>query len=112
MATLTVASVARTLTPIAAVAAAAGGDAFANSGQEFLYIANGSGASITVTAAIQKAIDGVTPAGKSIIVPATSAAVFGPFNPADYNDNTGKVTITYSGVTTLTVQPFQMVNFK
>jgi hypothetical protein len=112
MATLTVASVARTLTPIAAVAAAAGGDAFANSGQEFVYINNASVGAITVTAVVQRQIDGITPAGKAIVVPATSAAVFGPFNPADYNDTTGKVSLTYSGVTTLTVQPFQMVNFK
>jgi hypothetical protein len=109
MATLTITPVARTITVLAAAAASVGGDLLPNNGQEFLAIVNGSGASITATAAITKQVDGVTPAGKAIVVPAGATALFGPFPPTQYNNANGQVAITYSAVTTVTVQGLQLV---
>lgn len=110
MATLTIQPIARTgptvLTP---VAAAVGGDLMPNNGQEFLSVVNGSGAAVTVTAAITKTTDGVTPAGKAITVAAGATVMFGPFPPTQYNDANGKVAFTYSAVTTVTVQALQLI---
>jgi hypothetical protein len=109
MATLTIQPISRTITALAAVAAAVGGDLMPNNGQEFLAVVNGSGASVTVTAAITKQTDGITPAGKAIVVPAGATALFGPFPPTQYNDANGKVAFTYSAVTTVTVQALQLI---
>lgn len=95
--------------------AAGGGDSFANdsSGRVILVVTNGSGGSITVTC---------TPATASIAVPgygtltkatgcgavgAGATKIFGPF-PTTYNDSNGRVAVTYSGVTSLTVGAFRV----
>lgn len=96
-----------TFTP---VAAAGGGDSFANDGATSLYVKNGSGAPITVTIPAQAACNfGVSNAAHDIVraVPAGAENRLGPFAPGLYNDANGRVQITYSGVTSLTVVPFK-----
>lgn len=88
-------------------AAAGGGDSFANNGLCLLHIKNASGAPITVT------VDdpgSPAPAGATqfnpdvaVIVPAAGERLIGPFPPFRFNDSNGRVNLTYSGVTTLTV---------
>lgn len=109
MATLTVATIARTVTELTAVAASVGGDVMPNNGQGFLAIVNGSGSSVTVTAAITKQVDGVTPAGKAVVVGAGKTVLFGPFAPSEYNNANGQVAFTYSAVTSVTVQALQLI---
>lgn len=109
MATLVVADLSRSGLDISTlVAAAGGGDTMPNDGKTFLAIKNGSGAGITVSAAITRTVDGVTPAAKSVTVPASATYLFGPFPVADYNDANGAVALTYSGVTSLTLKPIRM----
>ena len=91
------------------VAASVGGDLMPNGGQEALAIVNGSGAPITVTAAITELVDGVTPAGKAITVAAGKTAIFGPFPPSEYNNGQRQVAFTYSAVTTVTVKAIQLI---
>lgn len=109
MAVLTTTQIARTgPTTLTLVAAAAGGDSFANTGAEFVEINNGSGASITVSATQVAVVDGGTPGTKAVVVPAGARVAFGPFPPSIYNDTLSRVNLTYSGVTTLTVNPFRL----
>ena len=89
-----------------------GGDEFINSGVEFLRVYNGhSGAqTITITANGTTTVkhptfgtlnkDSIT----TYSLAATTAYYFGPFHPAAWNDANGKVQITYSGVTSMTVE--------
>jgi hypothetical protein len=93
---------------VSLVAAAGGGDAFLNDGRTFLVVTNGGGAPITVTVVVQKT---------SITVPGLGAVTFAsipvtvnngttkwiavPSGP--YNNSTGRVSVTYSGVTSVTV---------
>lgn len=112
MAILTVQSIVKTGLIDALVAAAGGGDSFQNTGNEFLDVNNASVGSINVTVAAQKACAdyGVSNAAHDIVV-AVGAGVrkkIGPFDPKVYNDANGRVQITYSDVTTLTVNPFAM----
>lgn len=107
MATLTPATVTRAGVDLAAalVAAAAGGDAWANTGQDFLVFKNTSGSPITVTLTMKSAPDGLAVTSKTISVGATTGLqVVGPFPIGNYNDTTTNLAgVTYSGVTNLSV---------
>lgn len=110
MALLSLVVISRSGVAPAPVAADVAGDTFPNGGQEFLRIINGSGAPITATAAITETVDGVTPAGKQITVPAGESRYFGPFPPSQYNDTNGRVAITYSAVTSVTVEAVELLS--
>lgn len=96
-------------------AAAGGGDAIpGNDGQIMLHVKNGGGGSITVTIAAQTTA-GVTPglgpvskanAGGSVAN--ASEKMFGPFPVVAFNDGNGKVQVTYSGVTSVTVAAIKL----
>lgn len=86
------------------VAAAAGGDYFANDGKTFLECKNASAGIITVT------IDSPTLCNQGathdvvVAVPVTTGhRMIGPFARGRFNDANGRVQVTYSGVTTFTV---------
>ena len=114
MATLVPVTPAIAGTTFAAVAAAAGGDQFPNpKGNAYLYIKNGGGGSINVTAAAQittRPADGTFPAGTQgnnvVAVGAGVEKLIGPF-PAAFNDGNNNVQLTYSGVTSVTVAAVQ-----
>lgn len=92
------------------VAAAAGGDTFTNTGQEVFVVKNGGGSPITVTFVTPVTVDvpggGLAVADLAVTVAAGAQRLVGPFPPPIYNDsliNPGNVSVTYSAVTTVTV---------
>jgi len=101
------------------VAAAGGGDTFSNDAnvRTLLFVKNASGGAITVTATAQvtsKDVTGVGGMTKGNIVhsvPAGGESLIGPFTRA-FNNASGQVVITYSGVTSLTVGPVVLENIK
>lgn len=108
MATLTVNTIDRTganLTDLD-TAAAGGGDDWANTGIEFLYLNNASGGAIVVTLDIEATVDGQAVTDPTVSVPAGEAMIIGPFPTSIYNDGNDKVSVTYDGVTSLTVGVF------
>lgn len=111
MAILAVAQTSLAGVALGAVAAAGGGDSFQNDGATALYVKNGSGAPITVTADAPNA-DNFGIIDNAHDSPATIAAgaerLLGPFPPGRFNDANGRVQLTYSGVTSLTVAPFRI----
>lgn len=110
MAALTVTPITRAGIPGTLVAAAGGGDTFANTGKEFLEVVNGGGAPITVTIAVPYTVDGITLPGKTVSVTNGQRRLIGPFPSNIYNDPTLQtVGITYSAVTSVTVGVFQLV---
>lgn len=108
MAALTVAQVLPSGVVTALVAAAGGGDSFPNTGDQWLDVNNGSGGSITVTIATPGKYQGQTITPIATAIPAGQRWRFGPFDPAIFNDANGNVQLTYSGVTSLTVQPVRV----
>ena len=92
-------------------AAAGGGDTMNWDSQLILLIKNDSGGSITVTIAKQSSttktdpnVGLVTKADASVAVGAGAIGMIGPFKREGFRDSaTGKIDITYSGVTSLTV---------
>jgi hypothetical protein len=116
MATLTVATIAETGLTSTLAAAAAGGDQFANpEDQTTLFeIANASGGSINVTFATQVASAPVAGAGnvtlsnRVVAVANGARMLIGPF-PARFNDASGFVQVTYSGVSSVTVGARRLV---
>ena len=99
MALLTSVPLARTGVRIdTGAAAAAGGDTFQNTGNEFLSVRNGSAASINVT------ITGVTVSNAVVAVPAAATLLIGPFPPGSYNDAQGRVAVAYSAAASVVVQ--------
>lgn len=89
-----------TITP---VAAAGGGDTMAGGSGRFLYVANGGGSPITVTLVTPEQVEGaLAVADRTVSV--TNATFRHIPVPSRYNDpSTGLASITYSGVTTVTV---------
>lgn len=94
------------------VAAAGGGDKFANDGQTFFIVKNGDGSDHTVTFPFsglnQGIVDGITPTNTARTVTAGHTAIFGPFPSGLYNDAAGLVSVSYSAVTTVTVAAVKM----
>ncbi len=88
-------------------AAAGGGDEFANDGETFLWVNNGGGGNITVTLVTQATVDGLAVADRTVTVNAGQQKFIGDLEKAIYNDTNGRVQVTYSGVTSVTVGAFR-----
>jgi hypothetical protein len=110
MAALTVLTPTISGAPIAVASAAGGGDTFVNNGETLFYVANGSGGSITVTFATAGVTNqGIAIADVAVAVGAGETKLIGPFDPSVFNDSQGRVAVTYSGVTSLTVKPISRI---
>lgn len=106
MAILTVQTVSLAGSVITLGAAAAGGDSFPNSGNVYFRVNNGSGASINVTFDAPNADNfGVINDAHDVVVAVAAGAqkTIGPFPPERFNDANGRVQVTYSSATTVTV---------
>lgn len=104
MATLTVQNLVGTTGVIPTYGAAAGGgDVFANDGKTMLHVKNGGGGAIDVTVNSIKACDQGSDHNLVVNVLNASEKVIGPFDPGRFNNASGQVEVTYSGVTTVTV---------
>lgn len=91
------------ITP-ALVAAEAGGDEFVNSGRDFIHIKNTNAAAMDVTINSQALCDQGVDHDVIVTVPLTVGEKFiGPFPKDRFNDTAGKVQITYSAVTDVTI---------
>lgn len=108
MAVLTVQTITRAGLEETLAAAAAGGDSFPNDGRVFLYARNGDVSDKTVTIATQKTVDGKAVADDAIVVTAAEERMIGPFPPGLYNDSNGRVQVTYSAETSVTVAAIRL----
>jgi hypothetical protein len=112
VATLATVVINRAGVALTTAAATGGGDAMACGSGMFLYINNGGGGSITVTLAVPAAI--VATPNLAITSPVITVAngtnkMIGPIVAQFFQDpTTGLCTITYSGVTTVTVAAVQL----
>lgn len=83
--------------------AGASGDTVTNDGNTWLHIKNGGASSITVT------VDSKTPCNQgfdhdlTVTIGAGGEKVIGRFEQSRFNDATGKVSVAYSAVTSVTV---------
>jgi hypothetical protein len=97
MALLTVNEITRDGVLYAVVAAAAGGDAFANDGRTLLAVYNSHvSAARTVSIDIQKTVDQQDPPSRTVTLAAGQTKLIGPFPTGIYNDPNGRVLLTYS----------------
>jgi hypothetical protein len=104
MATLTVTASSLTGTAPTFASAAGGGDVFANDGRTYLEVKNAGGSPITVTVVAQSSCNQGTLHDSVTSVPATTGdRVIGPFDMTRYNNSSGQCSVTYSGVTSVTV---------
>lgn len=84
-------------------AAAAGGDAFVNSGKDFIHIKNGHTSPQTVTINSQAVCNQGFDHDDAVVVTNAQERMIGPFPKDRFNDSADKVQITYSGVVALTI---------
>lgn len=108
MATLSVLEITRAGVDVGAVAAGAGGDEFANTGEEFLYVKNADASGKVVTIVTQQTIDGQAVADRTVSVAASEEKFIGPFQTSVYNDTDGLVQVTYDDVTSVTVRAVKL----
>jgi hypothetical protein len=111
MAILSVQTISKTgLNPTFA-AAAGGGDSYAADGNEYLEVINGGGSPINVTFVAQVACNfGVANAAHDVVVAVTNGErrkIRTPSPLAAYLDTNGRVQLTYSAVTSVTVGVFK-----
>lgn len=108
MSTLSVQKIALTGLAPSYDAAAAGGDEFVNSGRVFIHVKNGGGSSVDVT------VDSQTPCSQGydhdavVAVGAGAEKMIGPFPKDRFNDTSGKVQVTYSGVSSVTIAAIEL----
>lgn len=85
----------------------AGGDTFVNTGREFIHVKNASGGALTVTisSGSNKCSFGIANAAHDLAVSvgAGSDKMIGPFDKDRFNDTSGNVNLSYSGVTSLSI---------
>jgi hypothetical protein len=108
MATLTVLQSRRSSNgqDLVGVAAAGGGDVFPNTGKEIVVIKNGGGSPVTLTAVTQATLDGLAVTDLTASIGAGETRAVGPFPAGVYSIGGvagGNVSLTYSGVTSVTV---------
>jgi len=108
MATLTVQDVTQSGVVPAFVAAAGGGDEFANDGQTMLVVKNDGSGSVTVTVSSQKLCDEGFTHDLSVTVAAGAEKWIGPLPVTRFNDANSKVQVAYSDATDVTVGAFQL----
>jgi hypothetical protein len=110
MALLASQSITRAGLASAYAAAAGGGDTFTPDKDTYLEVINGSGGSITVTIATPRTdAYGNAIADNAVAIAAGVTKKIGPFPAEAYADpTTGLASITYSGVTSLTVGVFKL----
>jgi hypothetical protein len=89
--------------------AAGGGDEYPNDGRTYCHLKNGSGGSITVTVAVQQStiednqFGAISTANRTFTVAAGAERIIPFLSQGLYNNTNGRVALTYSGVTSLTV---------
>lgn len=94
------------------VSASAGGDQFTNDGMTMFRVKNGGGSPVTVTLVTQSFSNHGTKVNQTVTIPATTGdMLIGFLNPSKYNDANGKVQVTYSAVTSVTVVPFTVAKY-
>lgn len=107
MANLTVQTITQAGVSPSLTAAAAGGDEFANGGRTYFHINNASAGSVTVTVDSVRPCDQGADHNLTVAVPASEQRLIGPFDPRRFNQaGTGRVAVTYSAVTSVTVGAF------
>lgn len=83
-----------------ATSIAAGGAALlANNGAMFLRIVVAS-VGTTVTFTLNRTVEGQLPAAFTQVLSTSTAYIFGPFSPSDFNDTNGNLDISFSGTPT------------
>lgn len=112
MATLTTQVVNRAGVTLTFGAAAGGGDAMSCGSGMFLYVKNGGGSPITVTLAVPSGVvaaPNLPISNLAVSVSNGSEKCIGPVSAQFFQDpTTGLCTITYSGVTSVTVAAVQL----
>lgn len=86
------------------VAAEVDGNAFANTGNQWLYVLNSGGGNLVVTIQTPKTVDGNAVAEVTKTLATTEDWVFGVFRTDVYNQPSGEVYVDYDGVTSVFVQ--------
>jgi hypothetical protein len=102
---LTITDISRAGAAYSPAAANADGHTLANTSSEFVIVTNADSGAHTITAAITQTVDGVTPAGKTLSVPAGASRAFGPFPTGVYGSS---VTLTFDAVTSVTIQALRL----
>lgn len=87
--------------------AASGGDTVRVVPNLWLHVKNGDSSEHTVTIATPKTVDGLAVADGTWTVPASEERLIGPIGDV-FRDSDGMASITYDGVTSVTIAAFRI----
>jgi hypothetical protein len=103
MAALTVQNITKSGVEPTYASAAGGGDTFTNNGKTLFALDNGSGGTIVATIVTSATVDGLAVSDRTVSVPAGEIRWVCDLDPNVYGTT---VSVTYDGVTSLTVAAF------
>jgi hypothetical protein len=109
MAAITVQTILETGITVSTTSAAGGGDTFANDGNTYYQVTNGSGSSINVTFTVVNGTftnkqNGILTKSNLVVAVANGTTkLIGPFPTGVYNSTSGTVAVAYSSATSVTV---------
>lgn len=89
-------------------AANADGEEFANNGDVFIHMKNGSGGAIVATFKTPATVSGVSIDEVEVTISAAGEEMVGPFDPAVFNQADGNVDVDFDGVTSLTIAALKL----
>lgn len=92
-------------------AAAAGGDTVPNDGRTMLHVKSTHTAAQTVTVDSKKKCNQNVDHDPIVSVPGPGERIIGPFSKDEFDDVNQQLTITYSGVTLLTIAAIQLPEY-
>lgn len=104
--TLTLAQMSHSGVELVPVAAETDGNAFANTGNQWLYVLNGSGGNLIVTIKTPLTVEGIAVAEITKTLATMEDWLFGTFSTRIFNQSNGEVHIDYDTVSSVTVQAF------
>jgi len=79
------------------------GDEFPNTGNEILLVKNDDDAPHTVSIITPRLVDGLAVADRTVVIPAESERLIGPFPQGIYNDDNARTKLTYSDETGMSI---------
>ncbi len=103
---LTLAQMSHNGVELVPVAAETDGNAWANNGNTWLYVLNGSGGNVVVTIKTPLTVEGIAVAEITKTLAAGEDWIFGTFSTRIFNQTNGEVHVDYDSITSVTVQAF------
>lgn len=82
---------------------ASSGDTLLNNGEMIVIVQNNGSSSREITFATTATVEGETVSDKTVTLSADTTGIYGPFDKQNFNNDNGKIDISYSDTTSVNI---------